>query len=130
MDCGALEAGCSMLLGWRLVLCGREAMALQDVVGECVPEDDCADLFDASYGELPQIPVAPAGVDAFADRAVVVLRLPGFARHSRPPSQHAWTVSSPRQIGIGAVFGFRGRTRCRRHCRSCRRRGGAPESGP
>src|SRR5580704_6065791 len=94
----------------RPPLCGGEAMALQDVVGERVPEHDRTDLFSAAYGQLPQVPIAPAGMDAFADRAEIVLRLACFAGHPRPPSQHAWAVSSPRQIGVGAVLRLRWRT--------------------
>ena len=44
-----------------------EAVSLQDVVGECVAEHHGPDLFDTAYGQLPQVPIAPAGVDALAD---------------------------------------------------------------
>ena len=48
-------------------LCGGEPTALKNVVGESVEEHDSADLFDAAHDQLPQIPVSPAGMDAFAD---------------------------------------------------------------
>ena len=85
-------------------------MALQDVVGERVAEHDGADLFDAAYGQLPQVPIPPAGMDAFADRAEFVLRLARFARHPGSPSQHARAVAAARQIGIAAVLGLGRRT--------------------
>ena len=91
-------------------LCAGEAVALQDVVGERVAEHDGADLFHAAYGQLPQVPVAPAGMDAFADRAGLVLRLAGFARHAGAPGQHSGAVAAPRQVGVGAVLGLGGRT--------------------
>src|SRR5712691_611082 len=92
------------------VLCGGEAMALQDVVGERVDQHDGAHLFDAAHGQLTQVPVAPAGMDALADRAALVLRLALLARHPGAPGQHALAVAAPRPIGIGAVLGLRGRT--------------------
>lgn len=52
--------------GW-LVLGAGKPMALEDVVGEGVPEHSGTDLFDAAYGQEPQVPVAPASMDAFAD---------------------------------------------------------------
>src|SRR6187397_644531 len=70
-----------------------EAVSLQDVVGDRVPEHDGADLFDASHGQLPEIPVAPAGMDAFADRAGLVLCLAGFAGHARAPGQYTGAVA-------------------------------------
>src|SRR6266536_827552 len=69
-------------------LCAGEAEALQDVVGEGVPEHDGADLFDAAHGQLPQVPVAPAGMDALAYRTGLVSGLARFARHPRAPGQH------------------------------------------
>src|SRR5208282_2242324 len=77
-------------------LCAGEAMALQDVVGERVAEHDCADLFEAAHGQLAQVPVAPAGMDALADRAGLILLLALLARHPRPPGQHALAVVAPR----------------------------------
>ena len=90
--------------------CVGEAMALQDVVGERMQEHDGADLFNTANGQLPQVPIAPAGMDAFADRARLVLRLTGVARHTSSPSQHARSVAAPRQVGIGAMLGLGGRT--------------------
>src|SRR5579863_5643717 len=95
---------------WRSVLRAGEAMALQDVVGKRVVEHDGADLFEAAHGQLTQVPVAPAGMDAFADCAAFVLCFAGFARHPRPPGQHAVAVAAPRQIGVGAMLGLRWRT--------------------
>src|SRR5271156_2467234 len=66
-------------------LCVGEAVALQDVVGEGVPEHDGLDFFDAAHGQLPQVPVAPAGMDAFTYRTGFVLGLARFARHSSTP---------------------------------------------
>src|SRR5207237_3844632 len=85
--------------------------ALQDVVGGCVPERDGADLFDAAHGQLPQVPVAPAGMDAFAYRAGLVAGLAGFARHSRAPGQHPRAVAASRQVRIRAMLGLGGRTK-------------------
>src|SRR5512138_797206 len=85
-------------------------MSLQDVVGEGVTERDCAHFFDAAHGQLPQVPVAPTGMDAFADRTTFVARLARLARHSGTPSQDTWAVAAPWPIGIGAVLGFGGRT--------------------
>src|SRR5437667_12873243 len=93
------------------LLCAGEAMALQDVVGKGVAEHDGTDLFDAAHGQLPQVPVAPAGMDAFAYRAELVAGLALFARHSRTPGQHPRTVAASRQVRIGAVLGLRGRTK-------------------
>src|SRR4051812_27494025 len=81
-------------------------MPLQDIVGECVAELHGADLFDAAHGQLSQVPVAPAGVDAFTNRAEFVLRLAHLTPHSGTPSQHADTVPASRQIRIAAVFGL------------------------
>src|SRR5258706_243879 len=98
------EAGCSSRL------CGGEAVALQDVVGQGVPEHDRADLSDAAHGHLPQAPIAPPGMNAFANGAGLVLRLAGFARHAGAPSHDAFSVTGPRQERIGAALGLRGRT--------------------
>src|SRR6266540_3027136 len=92
-------------------LCAGEAEALQDVVGEGVPEHDGADLFDAAHGQLPQVPVAPAGMDALAYRTGLVAGLARFARHSRAPGQHPRAVAAPRQVRVGAMFGLSGRTK-------------------
>src|SRR5256885_15422491 len=81
---GHLRLVLSMSSGLR----AAEAVALQDVVGEGVPEHDGTDLFDAAHGQLPQVPVAPAGMDAFAYRAGFVPGLARFARHSRAPGQY------------------------------------------
>src|ERR1700757_1716516 len=93
------------------LLCAGETEALQDVVGEGVPEHDGADLFDAAHGQLPQVPVAPAGMDALANRTGLVPGLALFARHSRAPGQYPWAVPASRQVGIGAVLGLSGRTK-------------------
>src|SRR5664279_563449 len=95
--CGFLERG-----GWQLLVAANgslrlgfvdglhlyagEAVTLQDVVGERVPEHDGADLFDAAHGQLPQVPVAPAGMDALTNRTGLVSGLALFARHSRAVS--------------------------------------------
>src|SRR3954467_14530436 len=92
-------------------LCTAEAVALQDVVGEGVPEHDGADLFDATHGQLPKVPVAPAGMDAFANRTGLVAGLPGSARHPCPPGQHPRAIAAPRQVGIRAMLGLSGRTK-------------------
>src|SRR5215216_5587377 len=76
-------------------LCVGEAMSLQDVVGERVPEHDGADLVDAAHGQLPEVPVAPAGMDAFADRAGLVLCFAGFAGHASTPGQDPGAVAAP-----------------------------------
>src|SRR5205085_12001853 len=66
-------------------LCDGEPMALKNVVGESVEEPGGADLFNAAHDQLPQIPVSPAGMNAFADRAGFVLRLARFASHPGSP---------------------------------------------
>src|SRR3954465_197211 len=88
-----------------------EAVALQDVVGESVPEHDGADLFDATHGQLPQVPVAPAGMDALANRTGLVPGLALVARHSRAPGQYPRPVAASRQVGIGGVLGLSGRAK-------------------
>src|SRR3569833_16889 len=88
-----------------------EAVALHEVVGEGIPEDDCADLFEAAHGQLPQVPVAPAGMDALADRPGLVSGLALFARHERPPGQHSRAVATSRQVWIGAMLGLSGLTK-------------------
>src|SRR5665213_3430997 len=88
-----------------------EPVALHDVVGEGVPEHDGADLFDAAYGQLPQVPIAPAGMDALAYRTGLVAGLALLARHPRAPGQHPRTVAASRQVRIGAVVGLSGRTK-------------------
>src|SRR5215468_7120085 len=62
-------------------LCFCEVASLQDVVCERVPEHDGANLIDAADGQLPETPIAPAGMDAFADRAGFVLCFAIFAGH-------------------------------------------------
>jgi hypothetical protein len=57
-------------------------MPLQDVVGECKQEHPGAGLFDAAHGQLTQVPIAPAGMDTFADRAGLVLSLALFPNGS------------------------------------------------
>src|SRR5213075_59617 len=101
--------GLSLSMNSRL--CTAEAVALQDVVGEGVPEHDGADLFDAAHGQLPQVPVAPAGMDAFAYRTGLVPGLALIARHSRAPGQYPRAVAAPRQVWIRAMFGLSGRTK-------------------
>src|SRR5882757_761692 len=90
--------------GWPLGV--GEVVALQDIVGQRIPEHDGADFVDAAYGQLPQVPVAPAGMDAFAERARLVLSLTRFAAHPRSPSQHPCAVAAPGQIGISAALGL------------------------
>ena len=69
------------------LLCAGEAVALQDVVGERVAERHGADLLNAAHGQLPQVPVAPAGMDAFADRAgSLPASLPIRARQANTPA--------------------------------------------
>src|SRR5258708_11223209 len=94
----------------RSRLCAGEAEALQDVVGEGVPEHDGADLFDAAHGQLPQVPVAPAGMDALAYRTGLVPGLALFARHPRAPGQYPRAVAASRQVGGRALLGLSGRT--------------------
>src|SRR3954451_19793591 len=94
----------------RLSLSNGETVALQDVVGERVPEYDGTDLFKATHRQLPQVPVAPAGMDAFADRSGFILRLARFACHPCAPSQHTRALAALRQVGIAAVLGLGGRT--------------------
>src|SRR5262245_3191135 len=85
-------------------------MSLKNVVGKREPEHDSSGFLDASHGELVEIPVAPASMDALADRAALVLRLAVLARHSGAPSQHPRTVAGTRLIRIGAVLGLCRRT--------------------
>src|SRR5215468_3841622 len=85
-------------------------MSLKNVVGEREPEHDSFDILDASHGELVEMPVAPASMDALADRAALVLRFAVLARHAGAPSQHSRTVPGTRLIRIGAVLGLRRRT--------------------
>src|SRR6516165_7432495 len=85
---------------------GEEPVPLQDVVGECVPEDDVVDLVDAAHRDLPELPVPPAGMDQFADGGHFVLCLAGFARHPGPPSQGPLAVVVSRQIRISPALGF------------------------
>src|SRR5258708_10580707 len=92
-------------------LCTAEAVALQDVVGERVPEQDGADLFDAAHSQLPQVPVAPAGMDAFTYRTGLVPDLAALACHPRAPGQYSRAVAAPRQVRIGAVLGLSGWTK-------------------
>src|ERR1700751_1363398 len=51
-------------------------MALQNIVGERVPQHYRCDLFDAAHRQTDQIPIAPTGMNAFADAALLILRLP------------------------------------------------------
>src|SRR3984957_17327969 len=73
-------------------------------------QHDRADLFDAPHGELPQVPVAPTGVDAFADGAGLVLRLAGLAPHTGAPRCCADAVAAARPIRISAALGLGRRT--------------------
>jgi hypothetical protein len=86
-------------------------VSLQDIVGERVPEHDGANLFNAAYGQLPQVPVAPAGMDAFTDRAGLVPGLARFARHAGAPGQHSSAIAAARQVGVRAMLGLSGRTK-------------------
>src|SRR5580700_2710780 len=104
---GWAAAGVTVL---RLPLGGGEAVSLQDVVGERIQECDGTDFFDAPDVQLSQVPVAPASMDAFADRADLVLHLAGFAPHSGPPSRNPRTVTATRQIRISTALGLGGRT--------------------
>jgi hypothetical protein len=44
---------------------------------------------------LPEVPVPPSGMDAFADCAGLVLCLAGFAGHASTPGRYARTVVAP-----------------------------------
>src|ERR1700694_994820 len=94
-------------------LCAGEAVALHDVVGEGVPEHDGTDLFDAAHGQLPQVPVAPAGMDALAYRTGLVPGLALVALHPRAPSQYPRAVAASRPVGVGTVLGLSGRAKNR-----------------
>jgi len=86
------DAGAGAVWWRRRALRIGEAVSLQDVVGQGVAEDDGADLVDAAHGQLPEVPVTPAGVNAFADGAELVLCFAGFAGHARAPGRHAGAV--------------------------------------
>jgi len=60
-------------------------MALKDVVGECEPEHHGGHLLRPRTVTCWS-PVAPAGVDALADRAALILRLSLITRHPGAPS--------------------------------------------
>src|SRR5271155_2819632 len=112
LDQGSNSAGDS----WRVrfgssLSCAGEAVALQDVVGEGEPEHDGLDFFDAAHSQLPQIPVAPAGMDALANRTELVPGLALLACHACAPGQYPRAVATSRQVGIGAVLGLSGRTK-------------------
>src|SRR6266853_2577824 len=85
-------------------------MALKDVVGECEPEHHGGHFTEAPDGDLLEVPVAPAGVDALADRAALILRLSLITRHPGAPSQHPRPVVAARLERVGTVLGLRGRT--------------------
>src|ERR1700726_3950506 len=83
-----------------------EVLSLQDVVGERVPEHDGANLVDAAHTQLPEVPIAPAGMDAFAEGeepGLCLGRLPG---HACAPGQRRGAVARPRQEGIDTAPGF------------------------
>ena len=72
--------------------CPRHPIALQNVVAERVQQNGRSDLFEATHSQADQIPIAPAGVDAFADAAFLILRLSLLARHAFAPSRDAGAV--------------------------------------
>src|ERR1043166_3006279 len=115
----AVRVGCCCRLAWappsRVCVGGGKALqtqpvALQDVVRERIPQHHLFNLDGASHGQLLEIPVAPAGVNAFADAATLVALLALLARHAFSPGAHAGPVCSARRIRIAAVLGACGRT--------------------
>src|SRR5579871_3427054 len=91
----ALDGKKSVASGRRVWFCGLcfcETVSLQYVVGEGVPEHDGTDLLDAAYRQLPEVPVAPTRMDAFADRTGLVLCLAGFTGHASTPGRYSGAV--------------------------------------
>src|SRR3974377_374560 len=82
----------------------HQSVALQDVVDEGMPKHRYLDL-QPPTNRQPDIPVAPPGVNALADRAEPVNGLPLLAAHPRAPSKHTGTVLPVRSVRISAVFG-------------------------
>src|ERR1700730_14360185 len=88
---GALAAASRLLCGGDTVT-SQHAVGLQDVVGERVPEHHRGDLGLATHVQADEVPVAPSGVDALADRSISVLCLSLVTLHPASPGKHAGTV--------------------------------------
>ena len=90
--------------GGFYAVASQHALGLQYVVCQSVPEHDGAHLGLASHVEADQVPVAPAGMNAFADRSSAVLQLAFLAGHPASPGEHARTVAGSRLAGIAAML--------------------------
>src|SRR6266508_236964 len=94
------------------LLCGgdavssQHAISLQDVVGERMQEHHCSDLDFSAHVQAGEIPVAPSGMDALADRPTLVLRLALVTRHPASPGEHAGAIVGSRLERIAAILGF------------------------
>src|SRR5665213_3922376 len=87
-----------------------QSFALQDVVGEGMPEHDGSDLDPAAYRQADEVPIAPPSMDALADRAFPIQGLSGLACHPLAPSEHAGAVIPARRVGVAPLLGFGRRT--------------------
>src|SRR5258708_23433848 len=84
------------------LLCGSDAVtsehagSLQNVVGERVPEHHRGDFDLATHIQVDEVPVAPSGMDALADRPISVLCFSLVTLHPASPGKHAGTVFGSR----------------------------------
>src|SRR5712691_11408545 len=81
---GAFAAASRLLCGGDTVT-SEHAVGLQDVVGERVPEHHRSDFGLATHIQTDEVPVAPSGMNALADRSTLILRLSFFTRHPASP---------------------------------------------
>src|SRR5215207_7500599 len=94
------------------LLCGDDAVTsqhairLQDVVGERMPEHHGGDFAMSAHVQADEVPVAPSGMDALADRPTPVLRLSLLARHPASPGAHAGTIIGSRLVRVAAILGL------------------------
>src|SRR5712692_8480356 len=88
----------------------EHAVSLQDVVGERMPEHHRGDLGLAAHVQADEVPVAPSGVDALADRSTLILCLSFVTLHPASPGEHAGSIVGSRLERIAAILGLGRRT--------------------
>src|SRR6266849_4786316 len=74
------------------------------IVRQRMPQEDRVHLCRSAHRQLMQPAVAQMGVDAFMDRADLIGRLAGHARHAGAPGKGCGTIALAWSVGIAAVL--------------------------
>jgi hypothetical protein len=111
---GRLGSAMRRATGKRVRWCDSDSLrpqtgATQQIVGERVQQHDAAHLAAAAHQDLPKIPLAHLGEQAFQLRADPVHPLAEGPAHQLAPDRHSGTIARLRRIRVLAVAPMAGR---------------------